>query len=179
MNVLLITGHTYQAVSVFNKMITEELKNEIPDLKISNLAELYPNYQIDRTVEREKLLWADTIIIQSPVFWYSMTSLIMRYLEEVFEHGWAYGSRGNALKGKRIIISLTAGTPKSEYLDGSAGLTVDDVTKPLKVIFEFCKMNYLGTVFSGGMFNTGDGSADTESAAQKVRTHVSEILRKL
>ncbi|GJG31181.1 hypothetical protein PRBRB14_20600 [Hallella multisaccharivorax DSM 17128] len=38
-----------------------------------------------------------------------MSSLIMRWWEETFAYGWAYGSIGEALKGKKIIFGITAG----------------------------------------------------------------------
>ncbi|WP_349988768.1 NAD(P)H-dependent oxidoreductase [Streptococcus handemini] len=42
---------------------------------------------MDIEVEKEKLLWADIVILQSPIFWYFMSSLMMRWVEEVFSHG--------------------------------------------------------------------------------------------
>lgn len=177
-NVLLVTGHTYEQISVANKMIVEGLKKRLPALKEDNLAKLYPNFSIDIKAEQEKLLWADTIIIQVPMFWFSMPALVMRWIEEVFEHGWAYGSKGNALKGKKVIIGLTAGSKTEEYQRGDDGMSIEDFDRHFRTIFTFCKMNYAGLVLTGGFLNMGDGKVDPAFPAMAEK-HVEEILHKL
>ena len=158
-NILIVTGHPYADSSVGNKEIVRHLLERYPSAQHSDLASLYPDYQVDIEAEREKLLWADVIIIQSPLFWYSMTSLIMRWFEEVFTHGWAYGSKGHALDGKQVLIGLTAGGTGYEA-GGEMGITVDDLLKPIQLIFDYCRMDYLGAIFTEGMFNTGNATAE-------------------
>lgn len=132
-NILVVTGHTHFEDSVGNKKIISILKERYPDAKFNDLNVLYADYNVDVDKEKEKLLWADIIVIQSPLFWYSMTSLIMRWLEEVFEHGWAYGSKGHALDGKGIIIGITAGSTNEDYAQGGKmGISVDEILKPYK-----------------------------------------------
>ena len=64
---------------------------------------------------------------------YSMTSLIMRWLEEVFEHGWVYGSKEHALGGKKIIVGITVRSTNDDYADGGKmGISVDEILKPYK-----------------------------------------------
>lgn len=177
-NILLVTGHTYEQISVANKMIVEGLKKRIPTIKEDNLVELYPDFRIDIKAEQEKLLWADTVLIQVPLFWFSMPSIIMRWIEEVFQHGWAYGSKGKALQGKNIIVGITAGSKTEVYESGQAGLTVKDFDKRFKTIFSFCNMNYKGIVFNGGFLNMGDGTA-AATFAPMVEKHVDELMQKL
>ena len=69
--------------SVANKLIIRGIKERIPSLKEDYLAQLYPDYRIDVKAEQEKLLWADTIIIQVPLFWFAIPSIVMRWIEEV------------------------------------------------------------------------------------------------
>ena len=177
-NILLVTGHTYEQISVANKMIVEGLKKRIPTIKEDNLVELYPDFRIDIKAEQEKLLWADTVLIQVPLFWFSMPSIIMRWIEEVFQHGWAYGSKGKALQGKNIIVGITAGSKTEVYESGQAGLTVEDFDKRFKTIFSFCNMNYKGIVFNGGFLNMGDGTA-AATFAPMVEKHVDGLMQKL
>lgn len=174
-NVLLVTGHTYEQISVANKMIVENIKKNIPELKETNLAQLYPNFAIDVKAEQEKLTWADTVIIQVPIFWFSMPAIVMRWIEEVFQHGWAYGSEGKALKGKRIIVGATSGSPLEVYESGAAGLTVEDFNKRFRTTFSFCSMNYKGFVLCGGCLNMGDGKVDPAMAG-KAEQHVEKLL---
>lgn len=178
-NILIVTGHTHAKDSVGNKNIIATLKDKYPNAEFDDLNALYSDYKIDVDKEKEKLLWADIIVIQSPLFWYSMTSLIMRWIEEVFEHGWAYGSKGHALDGKEIIIGITAGSTNEDYSDsGKMGITIDEILKPYIVTFGFCRMNYLGTVFTGGMFNTGNSSTE-EIAKMKLLglKHCEELMK--
>ena len=180
-NILVVTGHTHENNSVGNKEIIKLLKTKYSNAKFDNLTKLYPNYKIDIEKEREKLLWADIIIIQSPLFWYSMTSLIMKWLEDVFEHGWAYGSKGHALDEKKVIIGITAGSSIEDYTKGGKmGITVDEIMKPIKLIFKFCRMNYLGDVFTGGMFNTGNSTDEEKRKMQSLaKLHVETMIKKI
>lgn len=177
--ILIVTGHTHADDSVGNKKIVSILQKRYPNAQLDDLHVLYPDYDIDIDKEKEKLLWADTVIIQSPLFWYSMTSLIMRWLEEVFEHGWAYGSKGHALEGKGIIIGITAGSANEDYeAGGKMGILVEEIIKPYKVVCDFCRMNYLGAAFTGGMFNTGKSTSEEKIAMEKLaEKHSEEIIK--
>ena len=182
-NILIVAGHTYPEFSVGNRAISQLLLEKYPQAQVSDLIKLYPDYQIDIEKEREKLLWADVIIIQSPLFWYSMSSIAMRWLEEVFAHGWAYGSKGHALDGKEIIIGLTAGSTNEDYTPGGKmGISIEEIEKPLRVTFDYCRMNWLGLVFTGGMFNTGNATKEQvlhmETLAKEHFNHIVQLIEK-
>ena len=102
----------------------------------------------------------------------------MRWIEEVFQHGWAYGSTGDALEGKKVLVGITSGSQKETYESGAVGLTVADFDQRFKTIFSFCKMNYLGLVLSGGFLNVGDGTAET-AFPPMAEKHVKDLMRKL
>ena len=178
-NVLIVTGHTHPETSIANNAIVSILAEKYPNAQIDNLSILYPDFKIDVKKEQEKLSWADTIIIQTPLFWYSMSSLVMRWIEEVFEHGWAYGSKGHALDGKKVVIGITAGSTNEDYAKGGKmGISVDEIVKPYKISFEFCRMNYLGSVFTGGMFNTGHSTDEEKQAIEKnAAAHCESIVK--
>lgn len=181
MNILLVSGHTYPQSSLGNKRIVELLKKDYPNLRESNLIELYPDFQIDIKKEQEKLLWADLIIIQSPLFWYSLTSLTMRWMEEVLQHGWAYGSKGHMLDHKKIILGITAGSSNKDYQTGGIqDITIEEIVKPYQVIFDYCRMDRLGYVFTGGIFNTGSVTEENSKKIEELAAdHVKKIERLL
>ena len=79
-NILIVSGHTDLNNSVANKNILNKLKEKLPNAEYDILSELYPNYQIDVEKEQEKLLKADIIVLQYPVFWYSMPSLLEKWM---------------------------------------------------------------------------------------------------
>ena len=61
-------------------------------MEVDNIYELYPDGKIDVKAEQEKLLKADTIIFQFPMFWFKSPYLLSKWTEDVFAHGFAYGS---------------------------------------------------------------------------------------
>ena len=70
-NILVISGHTNLEASVANKKILEVLAERLPDAEIVKLDRLYPDFRIDVAAEQARLLKADVIVLQFPVFWYS------------------------------------------------------------------------------------------------------------
>ena len=148
--VLLVAGHTYPEISVANKEIVKELTAAIPGLVVDDLVKLYPDFKIDVKAEQQKLLDADVVIIQSPLFWYSASSIVMRWWEETMSHGWAYGSTGTAMKGKKIVFALTAGAPIDGYVTGDYGITDKEILNRFKVSADLCGMDYLGGRLTGG-----------------------------
>ena len=78
-NILIISGHTNLAASVANKTILETLNERLPEAELVKLDELYPDFKIDVEAEQQKLLWADIIVLQFPLFWYSAPSILERW----------------------------------------------------------------------------------------------------
>lgn len=109
---MIISGHTNLAASVANKTILETLNERLPEAEIVKLDELYPDFKIDVEAEQQKLLRADIIVLQFPLFWYSAPSILERWMEETFRHGFSHGSTGDKLKGKKLILSSQREHPK-------------------------------------------------------------------
>ena len=64
-------------------------------------------FEINKEVEQQRLLNADIIVLQFPFFWYGVPSIMSRWMEETFVHGFSHGSTGDKLKGrKRIFTSI-------------------------------------------------------------------------
>lgn len=150
--VLAVYGDPYQKETSANWQILQAVKAEYPELEIDDLQALYPDYQIDAAAEQEKLAEADVIILESPIYWYNMSSLMRRWLEQVLAYGWAYGDGGQALKGKTAILSVTAGADLEDYSKGPHCVIEEkDLLKPIQIIFPYCSMKDGGTVFSAGV----------------------------
>lgn len=175
-NLLIVSGHTYESMSVTNREILRRLQLAYPNAQVDNLHELYPTFAPDVVAEKNKLLWADTILIQSPVFWYGPSSAVARWMEEVWQEGWAYGSQ-QALAGKRVALGLTAGELTEAYTTGEAGITTADLFRPLKVGFEYCKMDYLGGVLTGGAMNSGTPTPEERAHMEQLALrHTTELI---
>lgn len=175
-NVLIVAGHAYPEVSVANREIVRLLAERYPGAVVDDLASLYPDYRIDAAAEQAKLEAADAVIVQSPVFWYSPSSLVKRWVEEVLAHGWAYGSRGHALDGKEAVLGLTAGAPDADYAAGGrAGITPAEIAKPYGTTFGYCRMRFLGTVFTGGMSSMGGDPERVAAVRSRAKDHADRI----
>lgn len=151
-NILIVYGDPYQNNSIANKAILKILSEELPEAEVDDLFSLYPDFQIDVEAEQEKLRKADLVILQDPVCWYNVPSLTRRWFEEVLSYGWAYGQGGNALAGKKAIPGLTAGGDAASYGSGADSvLPFSVMIQPIELIFHYCQMDVLGTVFTPSM----------------------------
>lgn len=104
-NILIVSGHTDLNESVANKTILEEISNKLPKAEVDYLDKLYPDYKIDVKAEQEKLVKADVIVLQFPILWYSMPSIMSKWMEDTFENGFSHGSTGDKFKSTDNIIS--------------------------------------------------------------------------
>lgn len=130
--ILIVSGHTdIQHGSVVNRRILEVVKRELPEVTIDSLSEHYPDFRIDTAAEQKKVVDADVIVWQFPLFWYAKPSLLQRWEEEVFTHGFSHGTNGKALQGKKLILSVTTGAPAEFYArDGRPNGGLEDVLMP-------------------------------------------------
>ena len=150
--VLVVCGHPDLKSSLANKTILDELSGKLSDVEIRKLNELYPDYQIDVKAEQDALVRADVVVFQFPFHWYSVPALLKVYIDKVMEHGWAYGSTGKALAGKKLIVSTTAGGPAEKYAKGGAyGHEVSEFGYFLEGMAKLCSMEALPMVFNCGM----------------------------
>ena len=89
--ILVIAGHPDYKTSIANNAILEHFKSLVPQAEIVQLDELYPDFKIDVEREQKRILDADIVVMEFPIWWYSSPSLMHRYVEEVFTHGFAFG----------------------------------------------------------------------------------------
>lgn len=76
-------------------------------------------YAKDIADEHEKLRWCDTLILQFPLFWFSLPAILKGWVDRVMGVGFAYGGsmwyENGGLRGRRAMLSLTTGGPPSIY----------------------------------------------------------------
>lgn len=159
-NILVVSGHTDLNNSVANKVILDKLEKDLPQAEFVYLDKLYPTYQINKETEQERLLKADIIVLQFPFFWYSIPSIMSRWIEEVFVHGFSHGANGYKLEGKKLVVSFTTGATEEMYQTGGLqNYSVEEFLPPLKQFANLCKMEWAGFIFSGGLSYANRGDA--------------------
>lgn len=180
-NVLIISGHTDLSTSVANKTILNTISEQLPEARIVKLDELYPDFRINVAAEQERLLWADIIVLQFPVFWYSAPSILERWMEQTFLHGFSHGSKGDKLKGKKIVLSFTTGAPAEMYSkNGAMGHDIDDFLLCYKAMCRLTQMEYCGYVFTGGVSYGNRTSPELIKQQEIVSVkHAEQLIEKL
>jgi len=148
---LIILGHPHFDKSLANKTIIDELQNSNLDIEVRHLHTLYPDYKIDAKAEQEALLRHQTIVFQYPVYWYNMPAILKQWFDVVFEYQFAYGSKGDKLKGKNFIPSFTVGAPENEYKTlGEHHFRVYEFCKNLEQTAYYAQMNYVEPFYFHG-----------------------------
>lgn len=144
------------------------------DLILHDLYEAYPDYDID--VEREQALLTehDLVVLQHPLFWYSVPPLMKQWIDLVLEHGWAYGSSGTALRGKRAMSLITAGGSEQAYQPGGYNrYTISQLLAPIEQTFRLCGVEYLEPFAIHGTHQMSD--ADIARHAERYREFLSGL----
>jgi NAD(P)H dehydrogenase (quinone) len=97
----------------------------------------------DVKAEQEKLLWADVLILQFPLWWFTMPAILKGWVDRVFAYGFAYGVGEHsdqrwgdrygegALAGKRAMMIVTAGGWEEHYSPRGINGPIDDLLFPI------------------------------------------------
>ncbi|HEJ8021698.1 TPA: NAD(P)H-dependent oxidoreductase [Serratia liquefaciens] len=98
----------------------------------------------DIELEQEKMLWADTVILQFPLWWFSMPAILKGWVERVYAYGFAYGVGEHSdvrwgdrygegtLAGKRAMLIVTTGGWESHYAQRGINGPIDDILFPIQ-----------------------------------------------
>ena len=98
----------------------------------------------DIAQEQEKLLWADTVILQFPLWWFSMPAILKGWVERVYAYGFGYGVGEHSdtrwgdrygegtLSGKRAMLMVTAGGWEPHYSARGINGPIDDLLFPIQ-----------------------------------------------
>lgn len=142
MKTLVIVAHPNMEESKVNKSFMEKIRKH-PDVTIHELYKEYPDEKINIEKEHELLLSHDRIVMQFPFYWYSTPYLLKKWEELVLSYGWAYGTEGDKLKGKELIIATSTGAPEHAYVAGGyQNYSMSELLKPLQAT-----SNLIGTKF--------------------------------
>ena len=114
------------------------------EVTVVDLYAEYPDYRIDVDREQQRLLNHDVVVFMFPLYWYSTPSLLKEWQDLVLEYGFAYGSDGTALQGKKFLCVLSAGGAEGAYrADGYNHFTIRELLQPLEQTARLTGMLYL------------------------------------
>jgi glutathione-regulated potassium-efflux system ancillary protein KefG len=141
--VLIQFAHPAFSKSIAQKVLVKYARG-IDGVSFNDLYEQYPDLYIDVKREQELLLQHDVIVLQHPFYWYSGPAIIKQWLDLVLEYNWAYGPKGTALTGKKMLNVLSSGSSKETYGENSFhNFSVKQFMFPFRQTANLCKMEYL------------------------------------
>ncbi|KHK55763.1 NAD(P)H dehydrogenase [Ralstonia sp. A12] len=98
----------------------------------------------DIAAEQAKLRWADAVILQFPMWWFSMPAILKGWVERVYANTFAYGVGEHSdthwgdrygegtLAGKRAMLMVTTGGWESHYSRRGINGPINDVLFPIQ-----------------------------------------------
>ncbi|MEE3664235.1 NAD(P)H-dependent oxidoreductase [Brenneria sp. g21c3] len=172
---LIILAHPNIERSIANKAIVHELRQGCPDLEIRNIFQLNPDYKINVKEEQAALLRHELIILQYPMYWYNVPAILKIWFDQVFTYQFAYGSTGDKLKNKQLLLSLTVGQPEHNFKHQGGIPLIDSLLMPIKKSAEYAKMNYLDPVILYDI-STVTGHSESE-IRDKAQIHSRQLKR--
>jgi NAD(P)H dehydrogenase (quinone) len=139
----------------------------------------------DVAAEQAKLASADAVILQFPLWWFSVPAILKGWIERVYAYGFGYGYRneGNryrygegALKGKRALVSVLAGGPEEDYGPRGINGPIDQLLFPLThgaLFYPGMDVLPIHAVYGTGHIST---SADVAAVTQTWRGRVERLF---
>jgi NAD(P)H dehydrogenase (quinone) len=133
----------WNAVADANDFLGRDLSQPLHYAQDSKLAFAAGTQAPEIVAEQQKLLWCDALILQFPLWWFSMPAILKGWFERVYAYGFAYGVGEHSDKrwgdrygegtfaGKRAMLSITAGGWSDHYGERGINGPIDDLLFPI------------------------------------------------
>ncbi|KLD79667.1 NAD(P)H-dependent oxidoreductase [Xanthomonas hyacinthi] len=98
----------------------------------------------DIAAEQDKLRWADAVLLQFPLWWFSLPAILKGWVDRVYAYGFAYGVGEHSdarwgdrygegsMAGKRAMLIVSTGGWESHYAPRGINGPIDDVLFPIQ-----------------------------------------------
>lgn len=82
--------------------------------------------------EMDKVLWADLIIFNFPLWWFSLPAILKGWVDRIFAMGFAYGAGkgvydSGTFGDKKAMLAITTGGPEVAYGDAGRNGNLNDI----------------------------------------------------
>ncbi|MGJ7912712.1 NAD(P)H-dependent oxidoreductase [Neobacillus sp. LXY-1] len=149
--ILIINGHQkYESSEGYlNHTLMDKMVNVLSKRNKIKTTIIQEGYKIEE--EQQKFLWADIVIYQTPIYWFSVPGILKTYMDEVFAYGLffkgadQYG-KGGLLTEKKYMFSTTWNAPEKAFNDPTQffeGNSLEDALSHLHRVHKFLGMNPL------------------------------------
>ncbi|HAS62146.1 MAG TPA: NAD(P)H dehydrogenase [Vibrio sp.] len=172
MNVLVINGHPNLDKSFANAEILKLLAQRC-DWQIAHATD----FAGDIKAEQQRLLEAELVVVQFPLYWSTFPSVMKEWIDDVFTYGFAFGPEGSQLKGKKLLFSITAGATAESYSEsGFNFMPLECYQRAFEHAFKAAEMNIIDTVVTFEMNAIPEEGGDIEKTISLAHQHVDQII---
>ena len=163
--VLLLFAHP----ALEGSRVHRRLLREVPgDVTVHDLYDAYPDFDIDVPREQALLSAHDVLVVRHPFYWYSVPPLLKQWIDLVLEHGWAYGSGRDALRGKWVVPVVSTGGGAEAYAPtGRNRFTMRQLMAPLDQTFTLCQMGFAAPFVVHGAHRLTPADIDAHAPAYR------------
>jgi len=139
----------------------------------------------DVRAEIEKLLWADALILQFPMWWYGMPAILKGWVDRVYAYGFAYGVGEHSdrrwgdrfgegtLAGRRAMVITTVGGWEPHYSPRGVNGPIEDLLFPINhgvLYYPGYEVLPAYVTYRVDRFGAGEFEAAAEMLRQRMRT---------
>jgi NAD(P)H dehydrogenase (quinone) len=186
-------GHTVEVSDLYNinfnpvagkRDVTHEVDNGFFKLQIEqNKAIEQGTLSADIIEEQNKLLWSDFVILQFPLWWFSLPAILKGYIDRVMTVGFAYGGGKwydtGGLSGRKAMLSLTTGGPEQSYTERGINGDIDSILFHINHgMLAFCGFKVVEPFIAWSAAHVGDEGRQEyiDAYRNKLQNIVSEPL---
>lgn len=135
----------------------------------------------DIATEQAKLLWADVVVLQFPLWWFSMPAILKGWIDRVFAHGFAIGVPKpgtrqwrrygeGMLEGRRAMLAVTTGGREAQFSERGINGAIGDLLFPLNHgVFHYTGMTPLEPFVAWQTVRTTDREFEAMAARYVAR----------
>jgi glutathione-regulated potassium-efflux system ancillary protein KefG len=174
---LLVLAHPALHRSRANTALLDAARTR-PEITIHDLYDAYPDLLIDVEAEQQRLIDHRLIILQFPMYWYSTPALLKEWLDMVWLHGFAYGSQGTRLRGKTLLVAVTAGGDAAAYQPGGINrFAIAEFLRPLEATAHLCGLIWAEPFILHDSIQMND--ADRQAATEAYGARLTQAIAAL
>lgn len=145
----------------------------LPDTDVVDMQALYPDGVVDADREVMRLLAADRIVLQFPIYWYSTPPLLKAWQDAVLTRMYyiAYETEGRRLKGTPILVVATAGNQPEAYSPTGRNLfPLETLFSPLQATAYRCGLPWASPflVYRSGALTDAERAEAAELYAARI-----------
>jgi modulator of drug activity B len=180
-NILVINGHEYYpfAKGQLDKTLFDVMVNDLSVKYNVKTTIVQDGYEIKE--EHEKFKWADVIIYQTPLYWFSLPGAFKTYIDQVYEYGVFFGGEekvygeGGLMTGKKYMFSTTWNAPEYALNDPDMffkGKDIEGAIEHLHNMQRYVGMEPLKTFSAHDVIQ----NPNVEKYISELKTHLKETF---